>query len=120
MSLTRTQKLALLNDVVKRHDALKAAWKPLTDAVRNHDFPAWEESWHAFDAYVKAVELLLDDSFENVSWFVIENDCGRKALGVRKAGWPEPRPVRTTADLLDFIEHVNDPAPAPKKTVKVR
>lgn len=107
--MTRAQKLALLDEVVKRHDALGAAWKPLTAAVRNHDFPAWEETWKTFDAYVASVELLIGDAFGNVSWFVHENDCGRKALGVTYAKWPGPRPLKTTADLLDFIELANAP-----------
>lgn len=107
--MTRAQKLDLLNEVVKRHDALDAAFSPIVAAFRNHDFPAWEESWKTFDSYVASVELLIGDGFGNVSWFVQENDCGRKALAVTYAGWREPRPIKTTADLLDFVVAANKP-----------
>ena len=105
--MTRTHKVQLIEEAIKRHDDLQAAWIPLIKAIRNHDFPAFEESWRVFDAYVKQVEHTLGDAFGSLHWFIFENDCGRKALNVRTSGNENAFPCKTPDDLLNFIEATN-------------
>ena len=103
--MTTHQRTALIAEAVKRHDALEAAWKPLTEAVRNHDFPAFEESWHTFDAYLRALSHQIDDPFCGwLPWFIHDNDCGRKGMEAKAGAWKKPRPIKTPRDLARLIE----------------
>lgn len=100
--MTRSEKLALLTDIVKRHDALEAAQKPLRELGMSLEAPCMEEPWRVMDFAIGQVAARIGDKGGWCGWFIHENDCGRKGLEAGLVG--KERPIRTVEDLLWVME----------------
>jgi hypothetical protein len=98
-----------ITQLVARYKRLNAAWKPLTDAVKNHDFPAWTESYSAFDALTDAVAIRIGDPMMGtqhsswLAWYIYDNNCGEKAMQAKAGAWKKSRPIKTASDLAALI-----------------
>lgn len=113
--MTTADRTLLIVTAVTRHDALERAFEPIIAAFKNHDFPAFEEAWRTFDAYLAAISAQLGDADGWLQWFIHDNDCGRKKMEARAAAWPALRPIRTPRDLARLIEADLPPrAPRPR------
>ena len=104
--MSRTEKIALIEAVCAQKRAMDAAWGPFLQGIGNHpDFPAHEESWRTFDAYVAQVSERIGDSQADwLKWFVWENDCGRKCLQAGLVG--KQRYICTASDLVAMMEEL--------------
>ena len=101
--MTTAQRIRAVQNVVKIHDAQSAEWDKFISLFGpgSHDCPLFEVSWKTFDAYMESVAREIGDECDSLAWFVMENDCGRKAM---KAGLPNAmRPIRTAKDLVALI-----------------
>lgn len=102
--MTTAARTLLVVTAVTRHDALQRAFEPIIAAFNNHDFPAFDEAWRTFAAYLAAISREIGDRHELLHWFIYDNDCGRKKLPAKAGAWPAPRPIRTVRDLVRLIE----------------
>jgi len=100
----------LVVTAITRHHALEAAFEPIIAAFRNHDFPAFEEAWKTFDAYLACISAEIGDDAGWLFWFIYDNDCGRKKLPAKAAAWSEARPIGTARALVRLIEADLPPA----------
>lgn len=102
--MTTAARTLLVATAVARHDALDRAFEPIIAAFKNHDFPAFGEAWRTFDAYLLAISREIGDRDNWLTWFVYENDCGRKKMEAKAAAWPALRPITTPRALALLIE----------------
>jgi len=54
-----------------------------------------------YDVAVKTAENLVDDNWDYLSWFIFENDCGRKKLECEYKG--KKYAITSIEDLAEFI-----------------
>ena len=101
--MTREQKLAHIQawrDAMTRADD---AIQPVIDALKLcGEDPITNTVWQLQTDLTRAYAEILDDAFESLNWYAIENDMGAKG---REAGiGSDLRPIRTAEDLLWLIE----------------
>ena len=58
--------------------------------------------WEMFDRYTDTVEMLIGDHFNNLSWYMLENDCGKDAM--ERTVDKKKRKIKTVKDLVWLIE----------------
>jgi hypothetical protein len=113
--MTTTDRIRLVAEAIKRHDALEAAWAPFLDTFKTHDFPAFEESWRTFGAYLEATATLIGDTAPRpgfwLRWFFYDNHRGAKSYSAKATSWPESREIKTVADIVALIEADLPPDP---------
>lgn len=101
--MTREQKLA---HIQAWHDAMVKAnetIKPVINALKLcGEDPITNTVWQLQTDLTRAYAEILDDAFESLNWYAIENDMGRKGMEAGVAG--SLRPIRTAEDLLWLIE----------------
>jgi len=59
-----------------------------------------------FDAYTKALSILIGDESEWLMWYIYDNDCGEKELKAsvgKKKTWNYRKKVQNLDDLVDLI-----------------
>ena len=101
--MTREQKLL---HIQAWHDAMTRAddaIQPVIDALKLcGEDPITNTVWQLQTDLTRAYAEILDDAFEALSWYAIENDMGAKGM---KAGiGSDVRQIRTVEDLLWLIE----------------
>lgn len=101
--MTREQKLL---HIQAWHDAMTKAdetIKPVIDALALcGEDPITNTVWQLQTDLTRAYAEILDDAFESLNWYAIENDMGAKG---REAGsGSDVRPILTAEDLLWLIE----------------
>lgn len=101
--MTREQKLL---HIQAWHDAMVKAnetIQPVIDALALcGEDPITNTVWQLQGDLTRAYAEILDDAFESLNWYAIENDMGRNGM---EAGVAESlRPIRTAEDLLWLIE----------------
>jgi hypothetical protein len=64
--------------------------------------PLCQAVWRTQEVLTDTTSDLLDDGFEWLSWFWLENDMGRK--GLEAGNKDEKRPIRTLDDLVWLLE----------------
>ena len=101
--MTREQKLA---HIQAWHDAMTKAnenIRPVIYALAlGGEDPITNTVWQLQTDLTRAYAEILDDAFESLNWYAIENDMGRNGMQAGAAG--ETRPIRTLEDLLWLIE----------------
>ena len=101
--MTSEQKLA---HIQAWHDAMTKSdetIQPVIDALKLcGEDPITNTVWQLQTDLTRAYAEILDDAFESLNWYAIENDMGAKG---RVAGiGSDVRPIRTAEDLLWLIE----------------
>ena len=94
-------KVALVENLVEGYQKLYKVTDCIAQGQQQDD--ACRNIWKAFFGYCRAVELLLDDKHSRLSWWVINNNCGKAGL---KLGSRTSRPklIPTAKALVNFIE----------------
>ena len=107
--MTPQQKEQLIKELCERHDVLEAEFDKIAKVMGDvANMPLFEEVWQTFSRYTEAVELLVGDGrrYSWLSWFIYDNDCGRKGLeGGYDSGM---KPIRTVKQLVRLIEKENE------------
>lgn len=94
--------------VVKAHDELDKQCQALNALFRgDYDAPVYRAIWQVFDKYADAVSELVGDidypqSGTWLSWYIHENDCGRKALAASVSPG-RLRRIKNARDLVRLI-----------------
>jgi hypothetical protein len=103
--IDRARKLAILTRWKKAIEEADAHFDPVVEMLRlDPENPLCEAVWRTQSALTTTTSDLLDDGFEWLGWFWLENDMGRKGL---EAGTKEAkRPIRTLDDLVWLLEVV--------------
>lgn len=102
---TRTEKLALLKGWLEAFQKIQATYDAL-----NKQFGLAPESpvgtvlFAGHTLATKYLSAILRDEHEMLHWFLWENDCGKKGMAAKAGSWEKERPIKTLANLLDFIE----------------
>lgn len=105
----RAQLISVICRISNRKAALEDAWAPLTKAVKNHDFPAWVESWTVFDLLVEATARDIGDPMQGtqhgswLAWFLFDNLSGERQMPAKASKWKRPRRICSAEDLADLI-----------------
>jgi hypothetical protein len=101
--MTREEKLALLREWEQLHADLDAQWDVLARLTgASTDSALGDATWLLWDAYTNQVGERLDDSYEWLSWYQLENDMGAKGLAVTSIGGKTIK-VKTVAHLARVI-----------------
>lgn len=101
--MSREHKLA---HIQAWHDAMTKAnetIQPVIDALAlGGEDPITNTVWQLQTDLTRAYAEILDDAFESLNWYAIENDMGSEG---REAGiGSDVRPIRTAEDLLWLME----------------
>ena len=107
-ALTRQQKSYTIGKLIAAHDAVHAQLDALKPTLNpDPGCPLYNAIFELLNVAIMATaEAIGGSAGEWLDWFVIENDCGRKA---HEAGYDNRlRPIRTVEDLLDLIEEGNE------------
>jgi hypothetical protein len=101
--MTRDEKLNLLREWEQLHADLDAQWDTLARLTGARlDYPLGDAVWFVWDAYTRQLGERLDDAYEFLSWYQLENDMGTsKHEAGPTAGM---RPICNLEDLLWVIE----------------
>lgn len=102
--LTHVQRVSVIQEAVRLHNELEAAFKPIETAFKTFDYPAWNVSWTIFSKYIELTEQKIGDDFSWLNWFIYDNDCGKKAFEAKASSWKVRRKIRTAKDLARLIE----------------
>ena len=98
-----------IETVVKLHDELDKQCDALSAIVSgDYDAPLFRAIWTMFDKYLDAVSELVGDidypqSGTWLSWYVHENDCGRKGMPASVSPG-RMRAVKNAKDLVKLIK----------------
>lgn len=96
------EKIKLIEDLVKHYRELSDSFDQIDKLFGGGESKFFNSVWNAFDAYTRAVEKLTGDHFESISWFLFDNECGKRGLICGLSG--EKFEVKTVGDLVKFIE----------------
>jgi hypothetical protein len=108
-AMTRPQIKARILNLLNQREKMEAAWKPVLDAFKTHDFPAWEQSYTVLHMLEDAVAREIGDPLVDgehgswLAWFIYDNRLGQRAMEAKAASWKQPRAIRTVEDLVDVI-----------------
>ena len=125
-TISRDDAKILLDRLYLRFLVLDTAWNDLQDLCGvSPESRLGEAVWAVFDGYVRSLEAVLCDDLQSLTWFVWENEFGKKELGHSRPPHKGSAisPVRTIDDFLDVLGY-SKPAktkakPAsPKKTTR--
>ena len=107
-TLTRKQKIHLLDDLIAAHDAVHAQLDELKHTLDPYpDCPLYNAIFGLLNVAIMATaEAIGGSAGEWLDWFVHDNDCGRKAYEAGYEG--RLKPIRTVEDLLDLIEQEDE------------
>lgn len=92
-----------ISSLASAHDEMSAVFDAAdTLTGLSVDSPFGAACWKAFDLLLKVTAELLGDANESLSWYILDNDCGRNAL---QHSLPDVtmRCVTTIDDLLDCM-----------------
>lgn len=101
--VTRSEAEFWLRDVVGAKLAFEDQWDAFCAIIGGAtESPFGEAAWRPLSLLVDCVADLLGDDIGTVSWFVWDNEVGKKGL---KHSLPcgTMRPVKTIDDLLDVL-----------------
>jgi hypothetical protein len=97
------QKIAILTRWQKAIEEADANIDPVVDMLRlDPENPLCQAVWRTQEALTTTTSDLLDDGFEWLGWYWLENDMGRRG---HDAGPKDAvRPIRTLDDLVWLLE----------------
>jgi len=102
--MTRKQTIALLDDWLKMYNAVDGLFmsvRKLTNADGESAFA--QVLFQCFGGYTKTLSKLIDDQGEWLSWFIWENECGKKAGKCTPKAGCKPFAVHNTRTLEKVI-----------------
>jgi hypothetical protein len=70
----------------------------------NPESPWARAMFSVFEAYTDSVSQIVGDDDEWLSWFIWDNDCGKRGLKAKAASWKRERPIKTAQDLVEIVE----------------
>jgi len=112
--MTENQKQALLTEWLARYQELQLRDEALCELLGgDSESPLQRAYWLAFDSYTAAVAKLVGDESDWLTWFLYENDGGKKGLAAGKTNRMKPmndslKPVAKSIELLkQYMEERN-------------
>jgi benzoyl-CoA reductase/2-hydroxyglutaryl-CoA dehydratase subunit BcrC/BadD/HgdB len=93
----------VLRKMVEVKQELDKQWASLHKSIGlETESPFGIASWKPITMLIECVEIIVGDEIGTVSWYVWDNECGRKAM---EHSLPDGsmRKVRTIDDLLDVL-----------------
>ena len=99
------EKITIIEKLLAHYQEMRAmsdAMYELFGAVA--DSRAMNPQWKAFDSYTDCVAKLVGDDWSWISWFIWENDCGKKELAAGKGN--RMKPIKTVKDLVEMLEAI--------------
>jgi hypothetical protein len=85
--MTDKEKIDLIQKAIDRKTANDKNIDDFYKIFNSCDFPLIDEYHKLFDEYLKLIEEKLGDSKTNwVSWYIFDNDCGKKNFKVTVNG----------------------------------
>lgn len=99
--MNREQAEPLVRQCIDHVAAVDAQYEALATIIGAHlDSPLFEAQTNALDGYVRAVETLVGDEFNFISWYIWENDFGGKEMSAKGCAACPIVEVGTVDDLL--------------------
>lgn len=101
--MSRDEARRWLERLLESKAEFESQWNRVEEVTRwSCDSPFGESAWKMFALLVESVSELIGDDVSAVSWFIWENDCGKKSL---KHSRPDGTmsEVKTIDDLLDLV-----------------
>jgi hypothetical protein len=97
------EKIKLVSDLVKHYQELNKTFDQLDSLFGGScESKFFSAIWSTFDAYTDTVELAIGDAFKSVSWFIYDNDCGKRGLECKFGG--KSFKIKTVNDLIKYVE----------------
>lgn len=92
-----------VEELIKRHKELSHEFDKLQAVMGNvWDAPFAHVTWTFIESYIATVAEMIGDNVGWLSWFIYDNECGKKGLEARFDR--KLRPVRTVKQLMKIIE----------------
>jgi len=102
--MNRGERVAIISKLVAEHQAIDGHFDVLAKTLGvSPDSPFFDDVFKAFDSYTAAVSTLVGDDFGWITWFIHENDYGKRKHEA-KPSKGRTRKIRTVENLVDIIE----------------
>jgi hypothetical protein len=99
----RSDAKAMLRKLVDTKIELDAYWSDLDKRIGlATESPFGLASWKPIEHLIECVSMLVNDEFNSVSWFILDNEYGRKGMEHSMPDGTMKR-VKTIDDLLDVL-----------------
>lgn len=102
--MTTQNKIEIVTKAVEAYRDLDAHWKPIIKAFKNHDFPAWVQSWKVYEAYIDMASVLIGDNGQLLDWYIFDNQCGKNKLPAKASSWKREKAISSPELLVKLIE----------------
>jgi len=94
----------VVTTVVQRYTELSTQCDALNAILKmDYESPLMRSIWMMFECYAASASALIGDNHEWLSWYIWDNQCGKKEL-CASLGTKKLRPVRTVKDLVKLIK----------------
>ncbi len=64
----------------------------------------WDPVWKLLDVAIDQLSENIGDRSDWISWYIFDNQCGKKGLEVRLADGKKLKKIKTVDDLVKVIE----------------
>lgn len=92
-----------IQKAIDKYHELDKFWRGFSDATGiDYDSQLGDMIWKTFDLYTDTVQKLIRDEYEDLDWFIFDNDCGRNKLEATING--KKKKIKTVKDLAKLIE----------------
>ena len=106
---TRQERITALRQWLAKFHQIERAYDTLRKTFRAEpESPIVLALFEPFDAYTNVLSAAIGDTTGMLTWFLWDNDAGRRGLEAIAPGWTKAKPVKTVADLERFISACSD------------
>jgi hypothetical protein len=101
--LNDKQKIKLIEECIGSYKKIGVNIDVVYKLFGSADSEFIDEIWTMFDLYIKNTEMLLEDEFNFLSWYIFDNECGERELTCKIKNGAEFK-IKTIKQLLNAIK----------------
>ena len=105
--MSEQEKIKLIEELVNHYKNANDLFGGIKEYIDLAETKIWDTYWLMFDSYLETVAKIIGDDFGSISWFIWENDCGKKGFEVHfknSSGDIKKIQVKTVEDIVEVIE----------------
>jgi len=102
--MTRTEVEYLLEKFLKVHLDVTTQFDSMAEFTGcDAESKMWRPIWKMDEMTIELLENLIDDKLQTLSWFVWDNECGKKKLKHSLPNKKRMKVVKDVSSLLDVL-----------------